>query len=84
MKAYYRRNQFFYLFIYITSPFDKFTHKKTCIQYYTKIQYKTIQCSSRTLFIHAELSTIQTIEYNTRHYSTVYTSVQYNTHSTMQ
>jgi hypothetical protein len=47
MKAYYRRNQFiyFYLFIYITSPFDKFTHKKhvyNTIQKYNTKQYNVV------------------------------------------
>ena len=66
---------FIYLFIYITSPFNKFTQNDMyIIQYKTKtktIQYNTIQ-----------YNTIQynTIQYNTIQYNTIqYNTIQYNT-----
>jgi hypothetical protein len=68
-----------YLFIYITSPFDKFTqndmYTKQNKTKYNTIQYNTIQYN--------------TIQYNTTQYNTIqhktaqYSIVQYNTYSTM-
>jgi hypothetical protein len=67
---------FIYLFIYITSPFNKFTQNDM----YT-IQYHTIQYKNNTIQYKKQNDAIQS---NTRQYSIyIYSSVQYNTYSQM-